>query len=73
MGDVDLNGKITAKDALLIMRNTVKLYDFSNIQEFVANVNSDEKVTNADALVILRYTVNLKASDKVGKKVYYNG
>ena len=71
MGDVDFDGKITAKDSLLIMRDVIKLQKFNTIQSLVADVNNDGKVTNADAMVILRYTIKLPVSGSVGKEVVF--
>ena len=66
-GDVDGDGKISAKDSLNIQRYVVKLKTFDEIQMLAADVNGDDKITNKDSLEILRYTINLSKNDRIGK------
>ena len=56
-GDVNGDGKITAKDSMLVQRYTINLVKFSDDQLKAADVTGDRKVTNKDALAILRYTI----------------
>ena len=58
-GDVDLNGKITAADARLALRQSAKLEDLTASQKRNADVNGDSLVTATDARLILRYTAGL--------------
>ena len=60
MGDVDMDGKVSARDSLLIQRYTIGLTYFNDAQLFLADVSNDNKVSATDALVVLRYTINLK-------------
>lgn len=60
LGDVDLNGKITAADARLALRSSAKLEKLSEIQQKNADVNRDKKVTSADARLILRVSAGLE-------------
>ena len=58
-GDVDMDGKVTSADALMILRNSVDVESFSNRQKLVANVDNDDKITSADSLAVLRKSVGL--------------
>ena len=59
-GDVNGDGKITAKDSMLVQRYTINLVKFSDDQLKAADVTGDRKVTNKDALAILRYTIGYR-------------
>ena len=59
MGDVDLNGKITAADARAVLRYSAKLTTFTRDQLAVSDINSDSRVTAADARIILRISAKL--------------
>ncbi len=60
LGDVDLNGKVTAADARLALRFSAKLEKLSDAQQKNAEVNKDGKVTSADARLILRVSAGLE-------------
>ena len=60
LGDVDLNGKITAADARLALRYSAKLEKLTQEQLKNADVNKDAKVTSADARMILRFSAGLE-------------
>ena len=59
-GDVNGDGKITAKDSMLVQRYTINLVKLSDDQHKTADVTGDRKVTNKDALAILRYTIGYR-------------
>ena len=61
------DGKVTAKDSMLIQRYAVNLVSLSDDQQKAADVNGDGKVTAKDALEILRYTIRMSKNDKIGK------
>ena len=69
MGDADGDGKVTAKDSLLIMRYAIKLKTFSKRQLRLSDVSGDGRVTNKDALDILRYTINMSNNKIIGTEV----
>ena len=69
-GDVDGDGKVTAKDALLLQRYTIKLAKLNDRALLLADVTGDNKATASDVLEILRYTVKAKTNDRVGKDCY---
>ena len=68
-GDVDLDGKIDAADSLMILRRSVKLEDFNELQEELADVDWSDSVTSADALDVLRYSVKLSVQSHVGEEL----
>lgn len=65
LGDVDGDGFITAADARVALRASVKLENLSKEQELAANVDNDDFITAADARLILRASVKLEALDDV--------
>ena len=58
-GDVNADGAATAADAAEILRSTVKLVDFTELQKLAANIQGKAAYGTADAALILRYTVRL--------------
>lgn len=58
-GDADLNGKITAADARLILRISAKLVSVDNHRLSFADYNGDGTVTSQDARFVLRLSANL--------------
>ena len=59
VGDVDDDGNISSADALLVLRYSVKLENFTDSQIESADVNKDGDINSADALFILRKSVKL--------------
>ncbi len=60
-GDVDGSGSITAADARLALRTSVKLEKLSLVAMTAADVNDDNNITAADARLILRASVGLES------------
>ncbi len=62
LGDIDGNGKVSAADARLVLRQSVGLEVFNSWQTAGANVTdiSEEKITASDARYILRASVGLE-------------
>lgn len=58
-GDVDMNGHVTAEDALETLKAVVNLTTLSQQQELLADVNQDQTISAEDALEILEYVVKL--------------
>ena len=58
-GDIDGDGKVTAADARVGLRDSVDLENLTKRQKRAADVDSDGKVTAADAREILRKSVGL--------------
>ena len=60
MGDADMDGKVTAEDALQVLRCVVKLDPVpTGLQRTLSDVDFDGDVTAEDALKILQYVVKL--------------
>ena len=62
LGDVNLDGKITAADARLALRISAKLENYPAADSDVfknSDVNADGKITAADARIILRVSAGL--------------
>lgn len=55
-GDVDLDGKVTAEDALLALRASAGIDKLNAQQTKLADVTYDGKINSVDALRILLYT-----------------
>ncbi len=56
-GDVNADGGVNAKDALLVLKNAVGKFVFSSSQELAAEVNRKGGITSTDALEILKFSV----------------
>ena len=67
VGDLDGDGNITSADALLILRASVKLENFTDIQNKLADADNDGNISSSDALLVLRHSVGLKDTDTIGK------
>ena len=66
LGDVNLDGKVTAADARLALRISARLEDYPDVASTVfknADVNGDGVITAADARIILRVTSQLSDFD----------
>lgn len=59
IGDVDLDGELTVKDATLIQQYIVELKDLTDLQQKIANVNGDEEINVMDATYIQMIIVEL--------------
>ncbi|MBE6813653.1 MAG: hypothetical protein E7523_12350 [Ruminococcaceae bacterium] len=59
LGDIDGDGHITAGDARLALRASVKLESFSNQQKHIGDVDKDNIITAGDARLILRWSVGM--------------
>ena len=62
LGDVNNDGKIDAKDAVLVLRYAAKLADLNLQQQLSADVNADGAIDAKDAVKILRYAAELITS-----------
>lgn len=64
LGDVNLDGKITAADARLALRISARLEPYPDVKSVVfknADVNGDGVITAADARIILRVSAGLNS------------
>lgn len=60
IGDVDLDGKVNATDALIVLKHAAKLELLEDIKLIIADVESDEKIDAADALAILKIAAKIE-------------
>jgi len=67
-GDMDGNGRITANDAMKMMRYSIKLEKFTEEQLIAADVNLDGRVNAKDSLATLRYTIGFNDPGTVFSK-----
>ena len=59
IGDVNGDGDTDEIDAILILRKSIDIIQFNNIQNEAADVDKDGSSDEIDALRILRYTIGL--------------
>lgn len=57
MGDVDADGEVTAKDALVALKVAVQKETLNYIQFMVADIDASDKVDAKDALEMLKFAV----------------
>jgi len=69
MGDVNIDGKVTAKDSLILQRFIIKLESINNIQMFLGDVDQDNWLRTADCINILRYVIKLHTNTVTGQRV----
>ena len=69
-GDVNGDEKVSARDALLILRYAIKLNQFTDTQKALADVNGDNKANASDALLIQRYAIGITSNSKIGDYCY---
>lgn len=76
LGDVNLDGKISAADARLALRIAARLDDYPEVTDVVfmnADVNGDGKINTADARIILRVAAGLSSFDDFKNTVFDEG
>ena len=59
-GDVDADGVVTPSDARLVLRCSVRLETFSELQTILSDVDSDGVITPSDARTVLRVSIGLE-------------
>lgn len=60
LGDINNDGIINTKDAIMVLRYTIGLEIFNEMQINSADVNKSGKIDTKDATTILRYTIGLR-------------
>lgn len=60
-GDINHNGRLDAKDAMLIQRFTISLSTFTADDYKIADVNGDGSVTAKDVIFVLRCVIGLSS------------
>ena len=70
LGDVNNDGVVNSEDALLILRRSVDMQEFTELQNFLGDVDFDgENITSNDAVSVLRYSVGIIDNEKIGTPV----
>lgn len=69
LGDVSGDNVADSADAVLILRASVNLEEFTPKQNFLGDVNGDGEPNSSDALEVLRYSVDLPVTDNIGESV----
>jgi len=64
-GDINHNGRLDAKDAMLIQRFTINLSSFTAEDYKTADVNQDGSVTAKDVIFVLRCVIGLSSLDNI--------
>ena len=59
IGDVDGNGKIDVKDAILVLKHVVKLIELESLDRKASDTKGDKNIDVNDAILILKYIVGL--------------
>ena len=68
-GDVNHNGRLDAKDSMLIQRYTISLISFTAEEYTTADVNGDGSVTAKDVIYVLRCVIGLSSLDGMSMNV----
>lgn len=61
LGDINLDGTVTAADARLVLRASARLENLDDMLEKLADTDGDNAVTAADARLILRASAKLES------------
>lgn len=59
LGDVSMDGKVTAADARLVLRASANLQTMDQIQKIAADADRNDKVSASDARMILRVSAGI--------------
>ncbi len=73
LGDLDGDGRVSAKDSLYIMQFAIKRIKYNENQKKCADVNADGRVTTNDALLALRHSIGLPTKGITFLKDVRNG
>ena len=70
-GDIDGDEQITAGDALMVLRNSAGMTDFTPEQLIAGDVDFDGTISATDALAVLRYSTGMPTDYDVGQPILY--
>ncbi len=70
VGDADLDGKVSIKDATAIQKIVAKM-EVASFSEALAEVNADGKINVKDATAVQKYCAHIETGLEIGKP--YNG
>ena len=58
-GDVDMDGRVAVNDAVMVLKNAIKLMELDAQQLMLADADNDGKITVNDAVMILKKAIKL--------------
>ena len=58
-GDVDMDGRVAVNDAVIVLKNAIKLMELDTQQLMLADADNDGKITVNDAVMILKKAIKL--------------
>lgn len=58
-GDVDMDGRVAVNDAVMVLKNAIKLMELDTQQLMLADADNDGKITVNDAVMILKKAIKL--------------
>ena len=58
-GDVDMDGRVAVNDAVMVLKNAIKLMELDSQQLMLADADNDGKITVNDAVMILKKAIKL--------------
>lgn len=70
VGDSDLDGKMTVRDATNIQKFVARMVKFTDNSRFLADVNMDGAINIKDATAIQKYIAKISIKDMVNHVVY---
>ena len=59
LGDLDGDGRVSAKDSMFITQFAIKNIKYNQNQKKCADINDDGRVSTADSLLALRHSIGL--------------
>lgn len=59
LGDVNVDGKINAQDALLILKHAASITKLNESEQIAADINEDAKINASDALMVLKIAAGI--------------
>lgn len=69
MGDVTLDYKINAQDALSVLKHSAEIEELESSNEKFADINSDDMINAEDALLILKVAAGIDISNEINTNV----
>lgn len=58
-GDVDMDGRVAVNDAVMVLKNAIKLMELDTQQLMLADADNDGKITVNDTVMILKKAIKL--------------
>ena len=62
-GDANMDGRVSASDARLVLRVSARLDKFNETQTLICDLSNDGKISASDARKVLRVSAKLESFD----------